>query len=164
MAAATRTDADDRPGAVGRIVRVGLGLLMLAAVAPHFLAGDWRFILASLGVALGLVGLYALVHVLVSSRFRGVSRSLGSVAALAPLVLVYVLGFGDGPIFGQGEGQLGALTFLAGSLILAGWHADPGCEVMSAPNALFGRRAHLTCLFLLPIDRLERRLGKSRGQ
>ncbi|MGQ0736976.1 MAG: hypothetical protein ACT4QD_25410 [Acidobacteriota bacterium] len=97
-----------------------------------------------------------------SNRLRGVPGWLGAILALVPLVVVYILGFGGGPVFGKGEGQLGALTFLAVSLVLAGWHRDAGCEVMTIPNAVFGRQTHLACLFFLPIDWLERRVFAPR--
>jgi hypothetical protein len=62
-----------------------------------------------------------------------------------------------------GAGQVGALTFLAISLILAGLRGDSGCEVMALPNALFGRPCHLACIVFLPLDSVEKRLAKRTG-
>jgi hypothetical protein len=72
---------------------------------------------------------------------------------------------GGGLIFGAGEGQLGALTFLGTSLVIAGLRGDPGCEIMAVPNALSGSKTHLACLVFSPVDRVERALvGARRGR
>lgn len=66
-------------------------------------------------------------------------------------------------------GPLGRLlravvVFLFVSLAVAALRSDDGCEVMSLPGLLFGRRTRLACLVSSPIDRIERRLaGRSGG-
>ena len=99
-----------------------------------------------------------LTHYLVLNYAPQISAGLGAVLAFVPLIVVYGLGLGDRPLFGHGEGQLGALTFLATSLVLAGLRGDPGCEVISIPNTLFRKHTHLICLFFSPLDCLEKKL------
>ena len=64
-------------------------------------------------------------------------------------------------LLGGPFGEVGGLTFLAASLLLAGARADAGCEVMSIPGLLFGRRTHLVCIALSPVDWVERRLNRT---
>jgi len=152
-----RADHEQGSGPVGRALRVALGVLLLASIATFYVSGSGQFVLASAAVGVGLIIVYIVLRAVVGGRRAGVGPWLGSVIALVPLVSVYVLGPGGGVIFGAGEGQLGALTFLGVSLILAGLRADSGCEVMALPNALFGKRSDLACLVFSPVDRLERR-------
>src|SRR6266571_468540 len=67
------------------------------------------------------------------------------------------------PLLGRGEGQLAAGTFLGASLIVAGMRADPGCEVMAIPGALFGKHTELACLVFSPLDWLERKWRSKRA-
>lgn len=152
-------DSDRRrsAGPIGRALRIAAGLLLLGSVLGFWLNGTGPFVLRSAAVAAVLVLVYILVHGLLAARSVGARPWLGALAALAPLVLVYVLGIGGGPILGAGEGQLAALSFLGVSLVLAGLRGNTGCEVMALPNALTRRATHLACLVFSPIDRLERR-------
>lgn len=154
------TRRDDRgaaSGPVGRLLRVAIGVVLLGSINGFYRSGSVEFVLRSAAVGVGLIVIYVLLHGLVGRRFTSVGQWLGAILALAPLILVFALGAGGGPIFGAGEGQLGALTFLGVSLVLAGLRGDSGCEVMAVPNALAGKRSHLACLVFSPIDRLERR-------
>ncbi len=142
---------------IGRALRFGVGLLLIASVIPFYLQGTIAFMLTSLGVAAALVIFYILVHVLVSRYWPRLNRWLGAGLALAPMMAVYVFGFGGGYIFGAGEGQLDVLTFLGVSLLLAGVHGDLGCEVMTIPGLVFKPHTHLACIVFSPIDWLEQR-------
>jgi hypothetical protein len=133
-------------------------MLLIASVIPFYLPGAIAFVLTSLGVAAALVILYTLVHVLVSRYWPRLNRWLGAYLALAPLAAVYVFGSGGGYIFGAGEGQLGVLTFLGVSLLLAGVRGDLGCEVMTIPGLVFKQHTHLACIVFSPIDWLEQRV------
>jgi len=82
---------------------------------------------------------------------------------LGTLVAVYLAGAPGGPLLGRGEGELAAGTFLGVSLLVAGVRADPGCEVMSIPSALFRKRAELACLVFSPLDAWERRWRRKRA-
>ena len=81
---------------------------------------------------------------------------------MRPLVALYVAGASQAPILGRGVGELAALTFLGISLVVAGVRADPGCDVMAIPGALFGKHTELPCLVFSPLDRLERKLWSKR--
>ena len=147
-------------GRIGRILRVGIGVFLIISIALVYIRVDWRLILPSVGIALGLTVFYGLVHFAVVNYVTGLSPWLGAVLANLPLILVYGLGSGSTPIFGQGKGQLGAALFLGVSLLLAGFRGDPGCEVMVIPNIWFREPTHLACLLFSPVDWLEGKLQK----
>lgn len=111
-----------------------------------------------MGVAAALVIFYTLVHVLVSRHWPQLNRWWGAGLALAPMIAVYYFGLGGGYLFGAGEGQLGVLTFLGVSLLLAGGRGDLGCEVMTIPGLIFKPYTHLACIVFSPIDWLEQRV------
>ncbi len=144
----------DQQGAlpVGRLLRGGSGLGLVYAFISVLTTSGGRSILSVLGWTVGLVLLYSLMHRVVVAQFRNLHRWVGAVLALAPLVAVFLLG-------GAG-GQLGATLFLGASLLVASVCADPGCEVMSIPGIVLGRRTHLVCLFFSPIDWVEKRLSR----
>ena len=143
---------------IGRALRFVAGLLLIASVSPFYLQGNSAFRLTSLGVAAALVIFYMLVHVRVSRYWPRLNRWLGACLALAPTLAVYFFGFGGGYIFGAGEGQLGVLTFLGVSLLLAGVRGDLGCEVMTIPGLVFKQHTHLACIVFSPFDWLEQRV------
>jgi hypothetical protein len=112
----------------------------------------------SLLLMLGLIGVYSLIHIVLSRRIIAVAPWLGAIVANGLLVAVYVAGAIGSPIVGRGKGQLAAVTFLGISLIVAGVRAAPGCEVMAIPGLLFGKHTELACLIFSPLDRLDRKL------
>lgn len=145
--------AEPRPTLpVGRALRLLLGACSLLPVALFLAAAGWSAWGQALGVAVLLVLFYAAVHWLVSSFFTRLDSCVGAFLALLPLAAVFVSG---GP-----AAQAGALLFLGVSLLAAALRADPGCEVMSLPALLFGRRTHLVCLLFSPIDWAERKLSR----
>jgi hypothetical protein len=117
-----------------------------------------RVAVASVFLILGLIGVYSLIHFVVSRRIVRFGPCSGAVVGLALLVALYLAGVSRSPIFGHGKGQLAAVTFLGISLVVAGERAVPGCEFMAIPNALFGKDAELACLIFSPLDSLERKL------
>jgi hypothetical protein len=142
---------------IGRVLRLIIGALFVALVVPYYLGSGGRAILASLGMAMALTLVYALIHLLVSNYSSHLNKWLGAVLAFVPVCLIFFFSEGHGGALGVGE--TGALTFLAVSLLIAGWRSDPGCEVMALPALIFGRRTHLACLFFSPIDWLEQKLS-----
>lgn len=145
---------------VGRALRVLLGLLLVVYVAPVYFKIPVPLAVRSLLLVLGLVGVYSLIHIVVSRRIIG--PCLGAVVANGLLVVVYVAGGPGSLILGRGEGALAAVTFLAISLVIAGVRAAPGCEVMAIPGLLFGKHTELACLIFSPFDRFERKLRSKR--
>ena len=143
---------------VGRVLRILLGLVLIAYVAPVYFQVPVRVAMGSLVLVLGLFGVYSLIHIVLSRRVVAFGLCLGAVVANGLLIVLYVAGGSGLPIFGNGKGQLAAVTFLGLSLVVAGVRAAPGCEVMAIPALFFGKHTQLTCLIFSPLDRFERKL------
>lgn len=135
---------------VGRILRSLLGVFLVVTVWPFFRNAASNRILGAVLVVVSLTVFYAVVHWLVSSYLPKLNRWLGAFLAILPVFLVFA--------FGGSLGQVGALSFLAVSLLLAAIRADAGCEVMSIPSLVFGRRTHLMCLLFSPLDWVEEKI------
>jgi len=131
---------------------------MIVALPVYFEAG-WRYNLRSLGIVMALVVFYTLVHFVVSRFVPGLNRWFGAILAVAPIFFVWFFGQGGGPLFGQGEGGTGAITYIGVSLLIDAVRADSGCEVMALPGLIFGNRTHLACIVFSPVDALENRQG-----
>jgi len=149
---------------VGRALRILLGLvLMMVYVMPVYFKVSVRVAMGSLLLVLGLIGVYSLIHIVVSRRIVAFGSCLGAVVAFGLLVTLYIAGASGLPILGHGKGQLAAATFLGISLVVAGVCAAPGCELMAIPGVFFGKHTELPCLIFSPLDRLERKLRSKRG-
>jgi hypothetical protein len=135
---------------VGRILRSALGVWLVVAVWPFYREAASKRILGAVLTVLGLTVFYALVHWLVTSYLPRLNRWLGAFLAILPVLAVFVLG---GVL-----GRVGAVTFLAVSLLLAAIRADAGCEVMSIPSLASGQRTRLTCLLFSPLDWVEEKI------
>ena len=145
-----------------RVLRILLGLVLMVYVAPVYFQVPVRVAVRSLLLMLGLIGVYSLIHIVVSRRIIAFGPCLGAAVAAGLLVTLYVAGASGLPILGHGKGQLAAATFLGISLVVAGLRAAPGCEVMAIPGLLFGKHTELACLIFSPLDRLERKLRSKR--
>jgi hypothetical protein len=148
---------------VGRALRLLIGLALMVYVTPVYFQVPMQVAVGSLLLMLVLIGLYCLIHIVVSRRIVPFGPGLGAVVAAALLAALYVAGASGSPIFGRGKGQLAAVTFLGVSLVVAGVRAAPGCEVMAIPGLLFRKHTELACLIFSPLDRLERKLRSKRG-
>ncbi len=148
---------------VGRALRLLLGLVLMVYVTPVYFQVPVRVAVGSLLLMLGLIGIYSLIHIVVSRRIVAFGPCLGAVVALGLLVALYFAGASGLPILGHGKGQLAAVTFLGVSLVVAGVRAVPGCELMAIPGIFFGKHTELACLIFSPLDRLERKLRSKRG-
>ena len=148
---------------VGRVLRILLGLVLIAYVAPVYFQVPVRVAMGSLLLVIGLIGVYSLIHIVVSRRIVAFGPFLGAIVANGLLVALYVAGASGLPILGHGKGQLAAVTFFGVSLLVAGVRAAPGCEVMAIPGLLFGKHTELACLIFSPLDRFERKLRSKRG-
>src|SRR5882724_5085302 len=147
---------------LGRALRILIGLALIACVTPVFFRVPLRFTGKVLLLMLGLIGVYSLLHIVVSRRIVAFGSSLGAVVAAGLLVALYVIGVHGSLIFGRGEGALAVITFLGISLIVAGVRAAPGCEVMAIPSLLFRKHSELACLIFSPLDSLERKVRSKR--
>ena len=124
---------------VGRALRILLGLALMIYVTPVYFRVPVRVAVGSLLLMLGLIGVYSLIHIVVSRSIVAFGPCLGAVIAAGLLVALYVAGASGLPILGRGKGQLAAATFLGVSLVVAGVRGVPGCEVMAIPSLLFGK-------------------------
>ena len=148
---------------VGRAFRILLGLALMVYAVPTYFQVTVSLAVGALLLMLGLVGVYSLIHIVVSRRIIPFGPCLGAVVALGLLVALYVAGATASPIFGRGKGELAAITFLGVSLVVAGVRATPGCELMAIPRVFFRKHTELACLIFSPLDRLERKLRSERG-
>ena len=144
--------APNRTKPIGRLLRFVVGGLLLALVFPYYRAENWVSIVITLGVALGLVALYLLIHLFIWNYLPSLNQYLGALLAWVPGLLLFVLG--------GVHGQVAVVTYVGVSLLLASARADPGCEVMSIPNLIFEMPAHLACLVFSPVDWLEAKMDK----
>jgi hypothetical protein len=148
---------------VGRVLRIVLGFVLMVYLAPVYFQVPARIAVGSLLLVLGLIGVYSLIHIVVSRRIVAFGSCLGAVVAFGLLVTLYVAGASGLPFVGRGKGQLAAVTFLGISLVVAGVRAAPGCELMAIPGVFFGKDTALACLIFSPLDKLERKLRSKRG-
>ncbi len=152
---ATSPDPPNRAPVVGRGLRLLLGALLLADVIPIYSQGSWQLAMGAGAIVLLLLGALSLSTTVLGKYLPRRGGWIGAAAAMALLVVVYLLGTPGGMLFGRGEGELGAVTFLALSLVVAAARGDPGCEVMSIPGLWSARRTQLPCLLFSLTDRLE---------
>ena len=143
----------------GRVLRVLLGLALIAYVTPVYFRVPTRVATGSLLLIIGLIGIYSLIDIVVARRIIiAFSPRAATLAVHGLLVALYVAGAFRLPIFGHGAGQLAAVAFLGISLVVAGMRGVPGCELMAIPDVFFRKGTELSCLVFSPLDRLERRL------
>ncbi len=148
---------------MGRALRILLGLVLILYTVPVYFQVPMRLAVEAWLLVLELIGVYSLIHIVVSRRIVAFGPCLGAIVAMGLLVTLYVAGGSGLPIFGHGKGQLAAVTFLGISLVVAGVRAAPGCELMAIPGVLFGKHTELACLIFSPLDRLERKWRSKRG-
>ena len=151
-----------KAGPTGRTLRLIVAICLLIIDVPVLLKAGRDYNLRVAALVVGLTLFYALIHVVVSHFLPTLNRWLGAALAIAPLLAMWYLGQGGGPLFGQGEGGTAAITFLALSLLVDVVRSDTGCEVMAIPGLMFRDRTHLACLAFGPIDALEAK-GQDRG-
>src|SRR5438552_15092484 len=148
---------------MGRVLRILLGLALIVYTVPVYFQVPIGFAVGAWLLVLGLIGVYSLIHIVVSRRLVAFGPFLGAIVANGLLVALYVAGASRLPILGHGRGQLAAVTFLGVALVVAGVRAAPGCELMAIPGIFFGKHTELACLIFSPLDKLERKLRSKRG-
>ena len=135
---------------IGRILRFGIGAFMLAPIVPQIASATLMTDAMIAGTIVALLAGYTLIHLAVWRFAPNLNRWLGAVVAVAPAVLVFV--------FGGAIGQIAAVGYVGGSLLIDSLNGDAGCEVMAIPGILCGKRTHLACLVFSPLDWLEEKL------
>lgn len=140
---------------VGRMVRLLMGgFLTIHVPTSHLMGAPPSLSLQVAGVVLGLFAFYALVHVLILKFLPTINPWAGAVLAVAPVLLVFLMG--SLPM------RHGVVLFLGVSLLFTGIRGDGGCEVMTLPGMILGRRTHLVCIVLSPLDWVEKKLTGSK--
>ena len=129
-----------------RVLRVLLGLFMIAAITPPLLSASWAGRMRVAAVFAALVVAYTLVHYGVSRYFSWLHPWLGAVIAVTPAFIVFLFG---------GVYAAGVIAFIGLSLILIAALGHPGCEVLALPALILGRRTHLACILFSPLDWIE---------
>jgi hypothetical protein len=148
----TRDPRRARP--FGRILRFLTAGFMIATVVPHYLAASWQSNLKIVATIGALTLLYTAMHVIIKKYVPHLNRWFGAVLAITPAVLFF--------LFGGGIGQMGAITYIGGSLIIDSINGDSGCEVMALPAIFTGERTHLACILFSPLDWIEAKLSLDR--
>ncbi len=131
---------------LSRLLRVVLGLLSVALITPALVATSWNGRLRVAAVFVALIGFYTVVHYVVSRYLGWLHPWWGALIAVAPVVVVFLLG---------NVYTAGVMAFIGLSLILIAALGHPGCEVLAFPALLLGRRTHLACIFFSPLDWIE---------
>ena len=131
---------------LSRLLRVVLGLLNVALITPALVATSWNGRLRVAAVLVALIGFYTVVHYVVSRYLGWLHPWWGALIAVAPVVVVFLLG---------NVYTAGVMGFIGLSLILIAALGHPGCEVLAFPALLLGRRTHLACIFFSPLDWIE---------
>ncbi len=136
---------------VGRIARLLMGgLLTIHVPASHLVGASPSLTARVAGVVLGLTVFYMLVHLLISKFVPTINPWVGALLAVTPVLLVFLMG---GPPV-----RHGVVLFLGVSLLFTGIRGDGGCEVMTLPGMILGKRTHLVCIVLSPLDWVEEKL------
>ncbi len=148
----TRDPRRARP--IGRILRFLMAGFLIATVAPHYLGASWQSNLKIVAAIGALTILYTAMHLIISKYIPRLNRWLGALLAITPAALVFLLG--------GGIGQMGALSYIGGSLFIDSFNGDSGCEVMALPGIFSGERTHLACILFSPLDWIEEKLTFKR--
>lgn len=149
-----RQEGGPRARTVGRLLRLLTGIAAVVEGGRHAF-GATPALLQGVGVVFLLeVVFYAALHLVISRFLADLNAWVGAVIAVTPVVMVFL--FGDAP------GRLGTLLFVGVSLVVTAVRADGGCEVMTLPGLLLGKRTHLVCIAFSPIDWIEERAARPR--
>lgn len=136
------------PGSMplSRVLRVLLGLFMIAAITPPLLSASWAGRLSVAAVFAALVVGYTAIHYLVSRYLGGLRPWLGSMIAVTPAFILFLVG----DVY-----MVAVIAFIGLSLLLIAALGHPGCEVLAFPALILGRRTHLACVLFSPLDWIE---------
>lgn len=136
---------------VGRILRLLMGgLLTIHVIKDHMMGASSSLNIQIAGVFVGLLVFYAALHMLILKFVPTINPWLGAVLAVALVIIVFLMG--------NLAARHGVVFFLGVSLLLTGIRAERGCEVMALPGMILGKRTHLVCVVLSPLDWIEDKL------
>ena len=141
---------------VGRVLRLVLGVLLIVESGGNLVGSDLALVAMTAGVVVGEFLFYAAVHLVIVRFVSSINRWAGAFLAVTPVVLVFVVG--------GASGQLGTSLFVGISLLFTALRNDAGCEVMTLPGMMLGRRTHLVCVALSPIDWVEEKASQRFGK
>jgi len=139
-----------RAGPIGRILRFLLAGFLFVTVFPHYLTASWQSNLKIAAAIGGLIILYTAMHLIIAKYVPRLNRWGGALLAITPAALLFLIG--------GGIGQMGALSYVGGSLFIDSLNGDVGCEVMAVPGILCNERTHLACILFSPLDWVEQKL------
>jgi hypothetical protein len=142
-------------GVIGRTLRLMLAMLLGWMTYTALRFEDRTFNSRALAAFAVVMTFYAIAHFVISRYGPGLHRWFGAVAAVVPLILLFALG---GTI-----GQLVSSAYIGLSLLLQTIRGDGGCEVMTIPAVMVGRRTHLMCILFAPVDWVEKHLTGPGG-
>jgi hypothetical protein len=108
-----------------------------------------------LAVFMGVTAVYGTLHFVISRFGKDLDRWFGGVVAVIPIILLFAMS--------DEFGRLASVGYVGLSLLLQGIRADAGCEVMSIPSVVLGRRTHLMGILFAPIDLIEKHLTGPGG-
>jgi len=143
-----------RAGPIGRILRFLMGAALIATVTPNYFEASSQSNLKIAAVIGGLIILYTLMHLVIANYVPRLNRYLGALLAMTPAALLFLLG--------GGIGQMGAMSYIGGSLFIDSFNGDSGCEMMAVPGMLCSERTNLACIAFSPFDWFEQKLIHGR--
>jgi hypothetical protein len=143
-------------GPLGTTARLVVGLLLVGSViqgqlTTHLTLASW---------ALGMLGFPALVlawHGWWVHRHPAPIAATSRLASLLGVALFLALYFTWWYAPEWSVTSDAALIFFGGSMLLAAFRGDAGCEIWSSSNWLLHRHDQLACTVFFPIDALEQR-------
>ncbi len=145
---------------VGRILRVLLGGLLAVGFTvanPEIVLAETVALLVSLA---GVIIFYVLYTILTGYRvLTKVNPWLGALIMDWPLVVVWVVVLGHLPGIPPPL-ILAVLLYFGLSLVISGLVKYGGCEVVTIPGLVLGKRYNVACIVFSPVDWLEDRLAK----
>ena len=149
----TREGISARP--LGRVLCLLLGVFLVVEAGRPLLGSSLSLLAMTAGVIVVEFLFYAAVHAVILRTGASINRWVGAVLAVTPVALVFLLS--------GTAGQLGTLLFVGVSLLFTALRNDAGCEVMTLPGMVFGRRTHLVCVAFSPIDWAEEKVYQRFG-
>ncbi len=144
---------------VGRILRALFGGLLAVGFVvanPEIVLAETAALVVSLA---GVIIFYVLYTILVGNRvLTKVNSWLGAIIMDWPLLVVWVFVLGHLPGIPPPL-ILAVLLYFGLSLVISGLVKYGGCEVVTIPGLVLGKRYDVACIVFSPIDWLEDRLA-----